>query len=95
MANRSKEWSVDIAKKLKKKSYRQQFFLTLIEDECLSLREAIQVIAKSMGNKEFSLLIKMAPSNTSRVVNPKNDIKATTLEHLLSKIGCELFVRAA
>jgi hypothetical protein len=95
MANRSKEWSEDIAKKLKKKACRQQFFLSLIQDESLSLREAIQIVAKSMGNQEFSKLIDMAPSNTSRIVNPNNDIKATTLEHVLKKLGCELSVRAA
>jgi hypothetical protein len=95
MANRSKEWSEDIAKKLKKKSYRQQFFLSLIQDEALSLREAIQIVAKSMGNIEFAKLIDMAPSNSSRVVNPSNDIKATTLEHILKKLGCELSVKAA
>lgn len=95
MGNRSKEWSEDIAKKLKKKNYRKQFFLTLIQEESCSLREAIQIIAKTMGNSEFSELIEMAPSNTSRVVNPKNDIKTTTLEHILNKLGCELSVRVA
>ena len=95
MANRSKDWSEEIAKKLKKKNYRQQFFLALIEEESCSLREAIQIIAKTMGNQEFSDLIEMAPSNTSRVTNPKNDIKATTLEHILKKLGCELSVKAA
>jgi DNA-binding Xre family transcriptional regulator len=95
MANRSVEWTEDIAKKLKKKSYRQQFFLSLIEDESLSLRDAIQIVAKSMGNKEFSSLIDMAPSNTSRIVNPVNDIKATTLEHVLEKLGCQLSVKVA
>jgi hypothetical protein len=95
MANRSSEWSEDIAKKLKKKSYRQEFFVSLIEDDCLTIREAIKVIAKTMGNQEFSQLIDMAPSNTSRAVNPNNDIKTTTLEKILKKIGCELSVRAA
>jgi len=95
MTNRSKEWSEDISKKLKRKSYRQEFFLTLVEDEEISIREAIYVIAKTMGNQEFAKLIEMAPSNTSRVTNPSNDIKATTLEHILKKIGCELSVRVA
>ena len=95
MANRSQEWSEDIAKKLKKKSYRQEFFLSLIEDDYLTIREAIKVIAKTMGNQEFSQLIGMAPSNTSRITNPSHDIKTTTLERILKKIGCELSVRAA
>ncbi|MCB9063457.1 MAG: hypothetical protein H6622_18175 [Halobacteriovoraceae bacterium] len=95
MANRTQEWSEDVAKKLKKKSYRQEFFLTLVEDEGLSIREAVYLIAKSMGNKEFSQLIDMAPSNTSRVINPNNDIKTTTLEFILKKIGCELTVKVA
>ena len=94
MANRSKEWSEDIAKKLKKKSYRQEFFLSLIDDDEVSIREAIAIIAKTMGNQEFAKLIEMAPSNTSRVVNLNNDVKATTLEHILKKIGCELTAKA-
>lgn len=95
MANRSKEWSENISKKLMKKSYRRDFFLSLIEDGSVSIREAIQVVAKTMGNQEFSKLIEMAPSNTSRIVNPNNDVKTTTLEHILKKMGCELSVRAA
>jgi DNA-binding Xre family transcriptional regulator len=95
MANRTKEWSEEVSKKLKRKSYRQEFFLSLVEDEMVSIREAIYIIAKTMGNQEFAKLIDMAPSNTSRITNPKNDIKTKTLEHILKKIGCELSVRAA
>jgi len=95
MANRSQEWSSDLALKLKKKSFRQEFFLTLIDEEDLSVREAIYVIAKTMGNQEFAKLIGMAPSNTTRVVNPEHDIRSTTLEHILSNLGLELYVRVA
>jgi DNA-binding Xre family transcriptional regulator len=95
MANRSREYSVDLAKKLKKKSYRQEFFLALIEEEGLSVREAIYVIAKTMGNQEFSHLIGMEPSNTTRIVNPVNDIRSTTLEHILTALGLELSVKVA
>ena len=95
MANRSKEWSHDLANKLKKKSFRQDFFLTLIDEENLSVREAIYVMAKTMGNQEFAKLIGMAPSNTTRVVNPKHDIRSTTLEHILSNLGLELSVKVA
>ncbi len=95
MANRSREYSVDLAKKLKKKSYRQEFFLALIEEEGLSVREAIYVIAKTMGNQEFSHLIGMEPSNTTRIVNPLNDIRSTTLEHILTALGLELSVKVA
>lgn len=90
MKTRSKEWSEDIAKKLNKKSYRRNFFLTLVREESCSLREAIQIIATTMGNAEFSKLIQMTPSMTSRVVNPKNDIRTKTLEQILKKFGCEL-----
>lgn len=95
MANRSREYSVDLAKKLKKKSYRQEFFIALIEEEGLSVREAIYVIAKTMGNQEFSHLIGMEPSNTTRVVNPNHDIRSTTLEHILTALGLELSVKVA
>jgi DNA-binding Xre family transcriptional regulator len=95
MANRSREYSIDLAKKLKKKSYRQEFFLALIEEEGLSVREAIYVIAKTMGNQEFSHLIGMEPSNTTRIVNPVNDIRSTTLEHILTALGLELSVKVA
>ncbi len=95
MSNRSREYSVDLAKKLKKKSYRQEFFLALIEEEGLSVREAIYVIAKTMGNQEFSHLIGMEPSNTTRIVNPLNDIRSTTLEHILTALGLELSVKVA
>lgn len=95
MANRSKEWNEDIAKKLKKQSYRQDFFLSLMEDGSLTLREAIQVLAKSMGNQEFAKLIEMVPSNTSRMVNTNHDIKFSTIEHILKKISPKLTVIAA
>ncbi len=95
MANRSQEWSVDLAKKLKKKNFRQEFFLTLVDEEGLTVREAIYVIAKTMGNQEFAKLIDMAPSNTTRVVNPEHDIRSTTLEHILSALGLELSARVA
>lgn len=86
---------MDLAKKLNKKSYRQQFFIELIEEEGLSVREAIHVIAKSMGNQEFAKLIGMAPSNASRASNPDNDIKSMTLEHILNALGLEMSVRVA
>ncbi len=95
MANRCKEWSEDISKKLKSRKYRKEFFLSLVNDEAMSIREAIYVICKSMGNREFASLIKMAPSNVSRIVNPDHDIKTTTLEFILKQIGCSLSVKAS
>ena len=95
MARRSKKWDIDISKKLKKKSYRQEFFMNLIEEEGLSLREAIYVLAQTMGNKEFASLVDMPPSNASRSANPKNDVKWSTIEYILQKIGCELYAKAA
>ena len=95
MANRSKEWSEDIAKKLKKKSYRRDFFIALVEDEGLSIRQAIQILAKTMGHREFSDLVQIVPSNASRITNPKNDIRTRTLESILKKIGCALTIKAA
>ena len=95
MANRSREWSEDISKKLKKKSYRREFFIALVEEEGLSVREAIQVLAKTMGHQEFSELVGIVPSNASRIINPENDIRAKTLESLLKGIGCTLSVKVA
>ena len=95
MANRSKEWSEDISKKLKRKSYRRDFFIALIEDEHLTVRDAMQVLAKTMGLQEFSDLVNMKPSNISRIINPKNEIRTGTLEIILRKIGCVLSVKAA
>ncbi len=94
MANRSKEWSEDIAKKLRKKSYRRDFFIALVEDEGLSIRQAIQILAKTMGHREFSDLVQIAPPNASRVTNPKNDVRAKTLESILKKIGLALTIKA-
>ena len=94
MANRSMEWSENISKKLKKKSYRKDFLITLIEDENLSVRDAIQVLVKTMGVQEFSDLVNMNPSNISRIINPNNEIRTGTLEFILGKIGCILSVKA-
>ena len=93
MANRAKTWDENISKRLKNKSYRQKFFISLIEEEGLNIREAIYTLSKTMGNQEFAKLIKMAPSNTSRVTNPKNAIKDSTLTQIIKRIGCELTVK--
>jgi hypothetical protein len=95
VARRTKNWNPGIAKKLQSKAYRQEFFLTLVEEEGLDLREAIFVFAQSMGNQEFAKLVDMPASNASRAANPKNDVKWTTVEHILSKIGVNLSAKVA
>lgn len=94
MANRSKEWNEDIASKLKKKSYRKEFFLGLIEEEQLDIREAIYVLAKSMGNQEFAEMIGVPPSNASRMANPKNTLKWETIQTILECLDCKLTAKA-
>jgi len=95
MARRTKSWNPDLAKKLQIKAYRQEFFLTLVDEEGLDLRDAIFVFAQSMGNQEFAKLVGMPASNASRAANPKNDVKWTTIEHILSKIGVNISAKVA
>lgn len=89
MAKRTENWNPDISKKLQKKTYRQQFFLTLIEKENLKLREAIYVFARTMGTQEFAKLIGLPASKL------KNDIKWSTLALILRKIGVKLSAKVA
>lgn len=95
MARRTETWNPDLSKKLQSNRYRREFFLILIEEEKLSLREAIYTFARSMGNLEFAKLIEMSPSNASRSANPENDVKWTTIEQILHKIGVNISAKAA
>jgi hypothetical protein len=95
MGRRTETWNHDLSKKLQSKSYRREFFLILIEEEKLSVREAIYTFARSMGNQEFAKLIGMSPSNASRSANPQNDVKWTTIEQILAKIGVNISAKAA
>lgn len=50
--------------------------------------------SKSYRRMFFLILIEMSPSNASRSANPENDVKWSTVEHILSKIGVNLSAKA-
>lgn len=88
---RSSYWREELSDEFEDLKFRRQYFLNLIHDEDLSVREALTRVVKAMGIKEFANLIDMPASNVSRVL-ASDDFKLSTLEKFLAAFGLELSV---
>ena len=90
MARRSKSWDENLSKKLQDPDFAKYFFLSLIEDEELSLKDALRELVQSYGISEYASLCGIAQPNLSRALDPSSNPTLTTIEKILSPLSLSL-----
>jgi DNA-binding phage protein len=83
MAKRSKNWDESLSKRLRDKEFAKNFLLALMEDEGLTLKEALRETIQCYGVSEFSELCGVAQPNITRVLDERSNPTLTTIEKLL------------
>ena len=91
MTRRSRDWNEDLSADLRNPDFCREFILASL-GEGLSLQKVLGKVVRSYGIKEFAKLIKMAPPNLIRAINPKHNPTQETLNRLLRPFGLRLTV---
>ena len=86
---RAVNWDEFMAPYFKKKSFRKTYLVNLIEEDGLSIEDALIESIKAMGIKEFAKLVDMAPSNVSRIIHGK-DMMLSTFKRFLKAFDLSL-----
>ena len=89
---RSSYWREELADEFENIGFRREYFLSLIEEEQLDVKEALKRAVKAMGVKEFAAVVEMPPSNVSRTLS-SHDYKLRTLEKFIAAFGLSLSVQ--
>ena len=87
MANRYANWQEDLSKELVKSKKRRSIFFKALREEYNNDLEVLRAISKIMGLKELSSLCNIPPSNLSKYLSPRKDLKISTINKMLSPFG--------
>ena len=87
MANRYNDWQQDLSVELVQSKKRRVLFFKGLQEEYNNDLEALRVIVKIIGLKEYSLLCNLKASNLSNYLKKGKDLKISTIEKLLSPFG--------
>lgn len=87
MTNRYNDWQEDLSLELIKSKKRRKLFFEAIQKEYGDDLEALRIIVKIIGLKEYSNLCELKASNISNYLKKGKDLKISTLKKLLSPLG--------
>ena len=90
MARRSKDWNEGLAKDVRSPDFARHFLIRAIDDERISVQQALGKVIRLMGVHEFAARIGMAAPNVLRSINPKHNPTMETLNRLLLPFGMRL-----
>src|SRR5438876_7147762 len=90
MARRSKDWNEGLAKDLRNPDFARGFLIHAIDDEGISVQQALGKVIRLMGVHEFAARIGMAAPNLLRSINPRHNPTLETLNRLLLPFGLRL-----
>jgi len=91
MAHRTRDWNQGLAQDLKDKEFAREYILALV-NEGMSVQEVLGKIARTVGIKEFSQIVKIPASNVVRAVNPESNPTLDTMLRLLKPFGLKLSI---
>ena len=92
MPRRSKNWDEALALKLKNPEFAKHYLLALVNDEKLTLKEALRDVIQSYGISEFAEVCGIAQPNLSRALEEGSNPTLSTLEKLLEPFSLSLSV---
>ena len=84
MANRYRNWQEDLSAELIKSKKRRKLFFKALQEDSSDDLEALRIVVKVIGLKEFSVLCGIKASNISNYLKEGKDLKISTLKKLLS-----------
>ncbi len=87
MANRYSNWQEDLSAELIKSKKRRELFFKGLQEEYDNDFEALRVIVKIIGLKEYAQLCNLKTSNLSNYLKEGKDLKLSTIEKLFSPFG--------
>ena len=93
MARRSKNWDENLSGKLRDREFAKHYLLSLIQDQGLTLREALRETILAYGVSEFSKICGLAQPNISRALDEGSNPTLSTLEKLLAPFSLSLGAR--
>ncbi len=90
MARRSEDWNVDLAKRLRNRAFARAFLLAAIEEEGLTVQQALAKVVRAIGITEFAAQVHMARPNVQRAIHPRHNPTQETLNRLLAPFRLRL-----
>ena len=90
MSRRSKNWDENLAKKLQDREFAKHYLLALVNDERLSLKDALKEVIQSYGISEFAKVCGIVQPNISRALEEGSNPTLMTLEKLLKPFSLSI-----
>ena len=85
-------WDSVLANELNDPEFAKDFILSCIEDEGLSIQQALSQIIRTIGIKEFSEKTNIPSSNLIRLLRDSYNPTISTLNKVLKPFGLSLSV---
>jgi plasmid maintenance system antidote protein VapI len=79
-----------MAEKFKDLDYARDYLVFLVEEEELSVEEALIQLAEQMGQKEFAELVKTTKQKVNDLLNGRRKATLQTLQQFLEPLGLVL-----
>jgi transcriptional regulator with XRE-family HTH domain len=81
-----------MAEKFSDVDYAHDFLMHLVDEEELSVEEALIQLAKRMGEKEFAALVKISKQKVNDIVKGRRKLTLNMLNQLLEPLGFVLHI---
>ena len=89
MSRRSRDWDKSLAERLWKEPSQRPLFYEALLEEGFEPMEAVLVIIKSMGIKEYAEEIGMDSANLYKCLNNQGNLTLKTMKRILKPLGLD------
>lgn len=89
MSRRSSDWNELLREQLEDREFAIAFIQELMEEDGLTIKEAMAQIIRSYGVKEYAELTGLQSASISRALNSEKDFSNNMLKKLLFPLGLE------
>jgi len=90
MPKRTESYDKMIADKLQDVNYAREYLIVLVDEEEMSVKEALITLAQKMGEKEFAQLIGTTKQKVNDFVKGRRQASFTILNRYLEPFDLEL-----
>lgn len=88
-ARRSEDWNVDLAKRLRTRTFARVFLMAVI-DEGFTVQQALAKVIRAIGITECAAQVGMPRPHVQRAIHPRHNPTQETLNRLLARFRLQL-----
>lgn len=87
---RSDTYDQNFSRRMKNKKFAQEYILSLIEDEPMTVEEALRFTIQRMGTSDFALFVGDIVQSVDKFIKGNRKLKPETLDRYLRPFGLKI-----